>query len=175
MQVCVCHLLIFTLADVLTLLTFVASASAQQKQGKHPKDIIFGKSASMQNFEENSYLRVLGVCNSLHYPLWTSWVNLPSSCGIYTTNSPDVVSYMSTHAPFNIMVVQVAVIRTFVKSNSGPMIQFSILTGRRNAAKDPCGPDDEEGLPPRQEDRPHGGDREGPARPAGKSSLGDAL
>ena len=51
----------------------------------------------------------------------------------------------------------------------------SILTGRRNAAKDSCGPDDEEGLPPRQEDRPHGGDREGPARPAGKSSLGDAL
>ena len=32
------------------------------------------------------------------------------------------------------------------------------ITGRRNAAEDPCGPDDEEGLPPRQEDRPHGGD-----------------
>ena len=30
------------------------------------------------------------------------------ACGIYTTNSPDIVSYMSTHAPFNIMVVQVA-------------------------------------------------------------------
>ena len=29
------------------------------------------------------------------------------SCGIYTTNSPDIVSYMSTHAPFNVMVVQV--------------------------------------------------------------------
>ena len=160
-----------------TLLTFVASASAQQKQRKHPKDIIFGKSASMQNFEENSYLRLLGVCNSLHYPLWTSWVNLPSSCGIYTTNSPDVVSYMSTHAPFNIMVVQVATLvraRQQLKFNDD-RVGFSPLAGRRNAAKDPCGPDDEEGLPPRQEDRPHGGDREGPARPAGKSSLGDTL